>query len=214
MTCAHCTSAGDVFGSKTARRELARYRKRGPGGTTARILDQLAALGVRPRTHLDIGAGVGALYHETLTSGARAAVHVDAAPDYIDAAREEAERRGHGDRVEYHVGDFVDLADELDDADLVTMDRVICCYPDVRALVAASAAKARTAYSVSYLRDRWWVRLGAMLGNLFLTLRRSEFRVFLHSRKEVDDVTSEMGLRSVDRHDSFLWHTSTYLRTT
>jgi 23S rRNA G2069 N7-methylase RlmK/C1962 C5-methylase RlmI len=46
---------------------------------------------------LNIGGGVGAIYHQLLASGARTAVHVDVSPGYLNAAREEAERRGHAD---------------------------------------------------------------------------------------------------------------------
>jgi len=211
MTCAHCTDARNFFSSKVARKELKRYRKKGPTGTAARILDQLGTLGIRPRTHLDIGAGVGILYHETLTSGAIRAVHVDAAPDYIEAARREAERRGHADHVDYHVGNYVELADGIDEVDLVTLDRVICCYPDARALVEASARKVKEAYAVSYLRDRRWIRFLISVGNLYLRLRGSDFRVYVHPIEEVDATAAGHGLTPMARHEGFLWHTSTYL---
>lgn len=49
----------------------------------------------------------------------------------VDAAQEEAKRKGLDDRIRFYHGDFVDLASEIPPADIVTLDRVICCYPDI-----------------------------------------------------------------------------------
>ena len=50
-------------------------------------------------------------------------------PPVRDAAREEGRRRGHDGRVTYLHGDFVDLADLVGPAEIVTLDRVINVYP-------------------------------------------------------------------------------------
>ena len=115
----------------------------GPDDWTTRLIDELAAGGVDGMTVLDIGAGVGAVHHALLVAGARSAVDVDASGPYLDVARGEAERRGLGDRVTYRKGDAVALAPELDDADLVALDRVVCCYGDMPGLVGAAAGRTR-----------------------------------------------------------------------
>ncbi|UCC73007.1 MAG: methyltransferase domain-containing protein [Gemmatimonadota bacterium] len=78
-------------------------------------------------TLLDIGGGVGVIQHELLDAGARGATGVEAVPRYLAAARGEAERRGHAERVDLVLGDFVELAGAIEPADMVTLDRVICC---------------------------------------------------------------------------------------
>ncbi|MGE5101239.1 MAG: methyltransferase domain-containing protein, partial [Deltaproteobacteria bacterium] len=80
----------------------------------------MRAVGVDGASLLDIGGGVGAIHHTLLDAGATNARHVDVSPDYINAAREEAGRRGHADRVLFLRGDFVQLAPEVADADVVT----------------------------------------------------------------------------------------------
>jgi hypothetical protein len=142
--CEHCTDAESVlFTEGAARRELRGYRRRGPAAVTRQLLAALREQGAPEGVLLDIGGGIGALQHELLGTGMARAIHVDASRAYLDASAAEAERRGHRDRVEYRHGDFVDLADSVPDADVVTLDRVVCCYPDMPALVRASAPKAR-----------------------------------------------------------------------
>jgi magnesium-protoporphyrin O-methyltransferase len=150
------------------------------------LIAALEAAGVEGLTLLDIGGGVGILQHELLKDGAARAVAVDASSAYLQAARQEAERRGHADRVTYHQGDFVELASRLPQADIVTLEKVICCYPDMRALVGLSSARAGKLYGVVFPRDTWWMKLGGRVANLFLRLQRSAFRLFVHPTEAIE----------------------------
>jgi len=133
--------------------------------------------GIDGATILDIGGGVGAVPHALLEAGARAATDVDVSSSYVDAARAEAERRGVAPQIVFRQGDFVSLAAEIPEADVVTLDRVICCYPDVRALVSLSASHARRLYGLVFPRDTWWARLGMAIVNLVLFMMRNPMRV-------------------------------------
>ncbi len=90
---------------------------------------------------LDIGGGVGAIAHALLQVGARQATDIDASTAYLAAARDEAARRGLVDRMSFQHGDFVALAPTLPATDIVTLDRVICCYDNMPELVSLSAAR-------------------------------------------------------------------------
>ena len=46
------------------------------------------------------------------------------------------------------------MSDEIEAADVVTLDRVICCYPDMEALVGRSAERALRLYGLVHPRDR------------------------------------------------------------
>jgi SAM-dependent methyltransferase len=211
-SCAHCEGADTFFGRWTARRELRRYRRRGPAGATRALLRLLEA---EPPgdTLLDIGGGIGALQHELLQHGVSSAVHVDASTAYLQASREEAARRGHANRVEYRYGDFVELAGELPDFDVVTLDRVVCCYPDMPRLVGASAARARRLYALTYPRERWMTRVGMRLGSLWFRLRGSAFRTYLHPPEAIDAEIRRQGLERVGERRTFLWQAALYRRT-
>ena len=89
-----CQGVDEVFGEKTAQRDLRRYRERGPSRQTRVLLDAIRGQGVERATVLDIGGGVGAIQHELLAAGAARATAVDASTAYLRAARGEAERRG------------------------------------------------------------------------------------------------------------------------
>jgi magnesium-protoporphyrin O-methyltransferase len=212
LDCCHREGIEEQFGDRTARRELRRLRRRGPIRTTRLLVDALRARGVSDASILDVGGGVGAVHHELLDAGAREAVHVDVSPAYLAAAREEAARRGHGDRVRFARGDFVERADEMPEADVVTLDRVICCYPDMPALVSRSARKARRLYGAVYPRDAWWMRAGIAVVNALMRLRRSAFRVYLHSPDAIEAVLREAGLERRSMSRTAAWHVAVFAR--
>ena len=133
------------FNADEARRDLLQYRANGAEGSTRRLIEVLVAEGIESATLLDIGGGVGVVQLELLKAGVASSVDVDASAPYLSVAETEAAERGFGDRTAYRHGDFVAVAAEVEPADVVTLDRVICCYPDVRALVGQSARHARRA---------------------------------------------------------------------
>ena len=212
-----CCTPGDSafdrqFDARHAAGKLRAYREKGPVGLTRALIEALAAGGIDGYTVLDIGGGVGAIHHELLRSGAAAAVDEDASRAYIAVAHEEAERQGHADRVRYLAADFVALADEVDPADLVALDRVICCYADMAALVARSATLARRRYGLVYLRDSWLGRVGVACENAWLRLSRSSFRTYIHRTAEVDAILAAHGLvKRLDRR-TLIWQLALYER--
>jgi 2-polyprenyl-3-methyl-5-hydroxy-6-metoxy-1,4-benzoquinol methylase len=212
-----CCSPGDSpfdrqFDARHAAQKLRAYRQDGPARLTRDLTEALAAGGVDGQTVLDIGGGVGAVHHELLRSGAAAAVDVDASRAYVSAAREEAERQGHIDRVRYVTGDFVSLAGQLEPADLVALDRVICCYADMAALVSRSATLTRRRYGLVYPRDTWLSRLGIALENLWLRLSRSPFRTYVHRTADVDAILAAHGLVKVLHRKTLIWQLALYER--
>lgn len=208
-----CTRRYDAqFDDETAREDLLEYRADGPDGSTRRLIDALLEAGVSDATLLDIGGGIGAIQLELLAAGARSTTDVDASESYLATARAEADERGYGDRTTHLHGDFVALADEVDAADVVTLDRVICCYPDVEALVTRSVEHARRLYGLVYPRDRWWVRLAMRLGNLACRVRRSEFRVHVHPQRTIDRILRSAGWRPRYHHVGWIWQTAVWER--
>lgn len=211
--CSHCQDAESLFTRRTARRDLRRYRRSGPHGTTRHLLRMLQREDLRDGALLDIGGGIGAIQHTLLRDGLARAVHVDASRAYLDAAEDEAVRQGHRERVEYHHGDFVELADELAEADIVTLDRVLCCYPDMPRMVRTSAARARRLYGLSYPREHWGSRTAVTFGNLYFRARRSAFRAYLHSPDAIESEVRRQGFTTIARARTLLWHIAVYRRT-
>ena len=200
------------FDRETADQELRRYRSDGPAPTTQALIHALAARGVTDAALLDIGAGVGAIHHALLARGARQAVHVDISSDYIAAARAETERVGHADRVRFVNADFVEAAPGIEIADVVTLDRVICCYADMERLVTRSAERSRRLYGAVYPRDRWWVRVGIVLLNFAQRLRGSSFRSYLHAPADIDALLQRLGFQRNSTQRTWFWEVVVYVR--
>ena len=174
-----CTPSGyrKIFGSKTARRDVRKSRRRGLDKAARRIVDFLAGRGVEGDSVLEVGGGVGAIQLELLKAGAARATNVELSPEYEPYA---AELLGADTRVERRVGDFVRDAAELEPADDVVLHRVVCCYPDPEALVGAAADHARRRLVLSFPPDTVLFRAGSAAINAFFALTRTEFRTFVH----------------------------------
>jgi methyltransferase family protein len=200
-----CDSTDRHFTAARAQKELRRYRRRGPTGTTRRILTLLREAKVQVGTLLDVGGGIGVLSHELLAAGASSAVQVEAATAYLESAREEALRRGQSDRVRLVHGDAVDLAATLDAADLVTLDRVICCYPDFEPLLEATAGRAIRYWAASFPRERWLFRMKMNWDNARRAKAGEEFRSFVHPIGRIYAALAKSGLVSVKVHRGVFW---------
>lgn len=212
MNCCQCQGIEELFNEQYVTRELSRYRAKGPDKTTRMLIDALKEEGVQGLTLLDIGGGVGAIQHELLEAGVHNATDVEASIAYIAAARAEAQRRGYAERVNYHHGNFVDLAAHIPPADIVTLDRVICCYHDIEKLVGLSTARARKLYGLVYPRDVWWMKIGLAIENFFFRLRKSPFRVFFYPTEVVEAMVNSNGLKRHFYRQTLIWQVVVYIR--
>ena len=137
---------------------------------------------------------------------------MDASAAYLNAARAEAQRRGLADRLSYLHGDFVALAEDVPPADIVTLDRVICCYPDMEKLVNLSASRAQKLYGLVYPRDVWWVKLWLAVENIYYRLRKNPYRGFAHPTRAVEDLLRRKGLKQSFYRRALIWQVAVYTR--
>jgi hypothetical protein len=193
------------FDRKFAARDLRRYRSR---GLTATERDLVTLCGnPEDATILEVGGGIGALQLELLDAGAAAATNVELSGGYEDAAAELFAGRA----VERRIGDFV--AVDVPEHDVVVMHRVVCCYPDVDALVGAAAARARRTLALTYPQERAWIRAGLHAVNLWLGIRRCGFRTYGHSVARIDGAAAREGLRLERRiRRGLFWESAAYGR--
>ena len=214
MIPANCCEVTDrAFSENAARAEIRNYRRHGPARQTCELLRAVRSFGLANATLLDIGGGVGTIHHELLQDVARTALHVDASSAYLKEAKTEATRRGHADRVTFVHADFTKVAAELPQADIVTLDRVVCCYPDFRTLLEAAASKSRRLLALSYPRETWYMRLALGVVNAFQRLRRDPFRTFVHPVAEMRDTMVRMDLHPVTIRRLLVWEVAIYARS-
>ena len=212
MNCCQCQGIEELFSQQYVSRELARYLAKGPDKTTRMLTEAIKNEGIEGLTLLDIGGGVGAIQHAMLEAGVQNVTSVEASTAYLTAAKEEALRRGVASQLSYHHGNFVDLAVDIVPADIVTLDRVICCYHDMEKLVGLSAERARKLYGLVYPRDTWWMKIELALENLYFQLRRSPFRTYSHATKSVEDILDSNGLKRRSYHQTLVWQVVVYSR--
>jgi magnesium-protoporphyrin O-methyltransferase len=201
-----------VFSERSARSEARRYRRKGLDSTSRRIVDFLKSQGVEGRTVLEVGGGIGAIQIELLKAGAARAVSIELTPTYEEVAGRLLSDAGLSDRVERKVMDFAQTADQVEAADLVIMNRVICCYRDMPRLAGAAADHTRQLLVMSYPAGAWWMRVGLAFGNFLLWLLRREFHIFVHPPKDIIATTKRRGLEPILDQKGVVWTVSALRR--
>ena len=212
MPCNCCEIENNTFTEDDAKADLKQYRKRGPANQTKLILEAVRSLGLKDTALLDIGGGIGTIHHELLKDVANEATHVDASSAYLKVATDEAKRIGHEARVKFIHADFTDVASELPQADVVTLDRVVCCYPNFRELLKAASSKSRKAIALTYPREEWYIKMVMSMMNFFQRVRRDPFRVFVHPVAEMEALLNKEGLKRISTRRLFVWEMSLYQR--
>ncbi len=212
VCCTGYCAAEAQFSSKVAQRDLRRYRRRGADATTRLMLAELRRWPLEGRRLLDIGSGIGVIGKELGASGVASATIVEASPAYLEIARREAGSQYGSRPIQFVLGDFAVIAGTLPDADVVTLDRVVCCYPDADALLVAAAAQTRQVLAFTYPRDRWYVRTIFALANFWLRLTGKEFRAFVHAPERMGAVLEASGLVHSTRRKTLVWMLDLYHR--
>jgi hypothetical protein len=212
MPCNCCQITDKTFGEGDARASLKGYHRRGPAAQTKEILKAVRSRGLKDATLLDIGGGIGVIHHELIGETVSSATHVDTSSAYLKAAEGEASRRGHAGRVAFMHADFMELAPTLPQTDIVTLDRVVCCYPDFHALLTAAAGRSKRLLAMSYPREVWYTRAAIRLINFVQSLRRDPFRVFVHPIMQMDSVLAAGGMNRMSLKRLVFWEIALYAR--
>jgi 2-polyprenyl-3-methyl-5-hydroxy-6-metoxy-1,4-benzoquinol methylase len=211
LTCCNgpCAAAAH-FNPKKAERDLRRYQRHGPDATTRILLTELRRWPLQGLHLLDVGGGIGVIAVELTSAGLASVTLADASAGYLEAARRHLASRGASSPAQFFLGDFAATADSLSDADIVTLDRVVCCYPDMEALLRGAAARARHMVAFTYPRDVWYVRAAVVLENFWYRLRRDAFRAFVHSPERMADVLESAGFVRTARRATREWALDLY----
>jgi tRNA1(Val) A37 N6-methylase TrmN6 len=212
MICSCCDFARAVdqqFNADKAAKELRAYRKGKLGATTRLLRDAIVQTGVNGGSLLDIGGGVGALAFELLDRGFTRAVIAEASAAYVAAAEEEAARRSRASSIEVVHGDVVQLP--LTPATVVTLDRVVCCYPYYEPMLENALPRAEKVLALSYPKDRWYVRAVMSFDNA-RRARKNGFRTFVHPPLRMQEMIQRAGFTLAARRSTFVWTIDVFVR--
>lgn len=212
MTCAHCCGAESIFDKKEANKNLKTYRKKGPNKTTKILIDALCKEDIEGLSLLDIGGGIGVIQHELLKKGISETTDIDASPSYIEVAKDIMKENKTVDRMSFIHGDFIDVSQNIDNQDIVTLERVVCCYPDAQKLINESTAKAKQYYAFIYPMDTFMSKAFNRILRLYFVLKRNPFRTFIHSEQMMNDLVVSNGFERIYHSKAFPWRISVFKR--
>lgn len=205
-----CPPAGaEPFTTGMARRDARRYRRRGLDPVSRRLIRLAAPAGMRL---LEIGAGVGALQVEALRAGAVLATGVELSPAYeAEAAALLAEHR-MADRAPRLVADLLADPGAAPAADVVLLNRVVCCTAQPAGLLAVAAARAGSRLAFSFPRDVWWLRAGQRAVNLVARLQGWDWRFRVHRPADLVGAAESAGLRLESTEHGRIWQVAVLVR--
>ena len=189
-----------------------RFRVFGFEKTQKQLLQGILDAGIDNASIMEIGCGTGHLHRKLLEQGATNATGVDISENMLDQARRLSADSALTDRTCYAQGDYADLADELDDADITIMDKVVCCYPDPERLLKAALPKTRRIIALTYPRDRVYTRVAIAVAAKTLTLLGSDFRPYVHKPEDIHRWITQQGFTPLSLKNVFAWQTEIYQR--
>jgi hypothetical protein len=216
-------SAEDIdttFSRSIIANDLKRYHKYGPR-KSSRILSSLIEQhrSQQDVSLCDVGSGIGSIAHAFLNGNSTAVTVVETSSAYIKASEEEAQKRGTHDRITYHHGDYVHLAYEIGSHDLMCLDRVLCCYPNMDSLVGLSAINTKSLLAIVIPRDTAFHRIliGTfhIIHSLWNLLRPSAPPppFYMHRLSDINETIKWCGLVPLVSKTTFFWRIALYQRS-
>lgn len=210
MTCEHCCGADQFFDLKSARKKLRNYKSKGASKATKKLLDLLFLHNVKGKTLLDVGGGIGAIQWEFLKNGGATTQDIDSSNAYLEVATSYARENNFSDKTKFLFGDLVDKSDEIDTVDFVTLDKVVCCYPDYKSLLETALKKCNETIVLTYPMGGIISKFVNYLSEFYLYFKRNPFRSFIHPPREIENFIISKGFIPVQKKISFPWHVQVY----
>lgn len=204
MGCCEVNGLNRVFSGPLVRQELRAFRRKGLNKRQAQIVGELENV-LEGGSVLEIGCGVGAISTTLLRKGARVGHYVEISSDYLEAAREIAEDAGVSEKATFHLDDFAAAKNHYASADIVVLDRVVCCYPDGIKLIAKAARHSERYLAYTYPRPLWFIRIFKAVLGFTMRLFRQDYRFFLHDPEKLSQAATEAGHVLVATRATGLW---------
>jgi magnesium-protoporphyrin O-methyltransferase len=211
--CCNPRGCDRFFGTRFARRTAERYRKRGLDKTAVQMVAFLEQQGLDGASVLEVGGGVGEIQIELLKRGALRTVNLELSPAYDEEAQRLLREAGLEGRVERRLADIAVEPDAVEPADVVVLNRVVCCYPDYERLLGAGAEHARRLVVFSYPPRTVVSRFVVASQNLVFRMLGREFRIFTHPPDSMLAVLERRGFRRTFTHRALVWQAAGLERT-
>ena len=212
-TCDHCCGADKLFDLKNAKKELKSFRKNGAGRVTRKLIALLRPGMEKTSSLLDVGGGIGAIQWSFLENSKGSTTDVDASAGYLQVAKSYATDKGWENRAVFKMGDFIDLEHEIESHEIVSMDKVVCCYPDYKAILDLATEKCSRTLVLSFPMSGVIANVFRGIGVLYMKIKKNPFRPYIHSPAKMEELIASKGFRRVKHTIVFPWHIRMYERT-
>ena len=121
------------------------YEESGISKSSKILLDQLSDYGFEGKNLLDLGCGIGSFSVRALQRVVVSSVGFDLSTEMISMACRLSDKSGLNDRVSFNRGDASKV--NLPPSEIVVLDKVMCCYPDIKELLCNSSGAAIEYYA-------------------------------------------------------------------
>ncbi|GLI28960.1 hypothetical protein ARHIZOSPH14_32020 [Agromyces rhizosphaerae] len=207
-----CCEPGDssryeaIFDTEFAESVARDYRRRGLPRLERRILAFADHVGVQDASVLEIGGGVGELQLELLERGAAHSVNLELSGEYERIAQRLLSEHGLERRATRHVGlDLAEHPDVVAPADLVVLNRVVCCYPHAVRLLTAAADRATRALVFTHPPRTPFTRVRTGVKNALRRRSGQSFRGYVHRPDLMVEAVRACGFEVPLRSRGFRW---------
>ncbi len=190
-----------------------RYKTKGLSKSSRLLFNFIRDSGTKGKTVLELGSGAGGFSIELLKNGVESAVGFDLSPKMVDSAIGLASASGFENRAKFQVGDAA--VSELPSADIVIMDKVLCCYSQWEPFLDNAIKASRGMVGFIVPRDeglaKWPFRLGLRVVNFF-SRRGGGVMFYLHPLGLVDKRLRDSGFVRKKKQSSRFWLVFLYSR--
>ncbi len=198
-------SGTDKFFTKQSNRYLKQFRKKGLAKEQRMLVEGISASGIEGKSILEIGCGVGGLHLSMLKQGASFATGIDISEGMLNGAKRLSHELGFEQNTNYLLGDVVQMNGVVPEADIVVLDKVVCCYENIHELLKKSSDKSKQVYAFTYPNPNIFVHISFKGLILLGTIFKWVFRPYWHDWDEIIRVVEQEGFRQTYKNSTLMW---------
>jgi 2-polyprenyl-3-methyl-5-hydroxy-6-metoxy-1,4-benzoquinol methylase len=216
MTCP-CSTFPDVEGTnkfftKNARRYIKQFQKKGLAKEQQYLVEGMLQSSIKGKTVLEIGCGVGGVHLTLLKQGASFATGIEISEGMIEAAKQFAKELGYESNTRYVLGDFVQTHGSIQRADITVLDKVVCCYENLDALLSKSLNHTTQIYALSYPKPSAIVKMSFQILIFLAAVLKWSFRPYWHDWDRMISTIEHSGFYEQYQRTTLMWSVRIYKR--
>ena len=201
-----------TFGMRKAQKEMAHYLKHGPKKSTRWLLEPVLERIREGDSVLDIGGGVGALLLELQKQGIGVSYYMDISESYSAVLYQEVGEKSLKNKISIHTGDFTEKHHLIPQADIVTLDKVLCCYQDFKNLLTLSLQKTRKILAYTVPDSVWWVEMLNGIQTSVKSIFNKQLITYVHPVDKMEALALAQGFHKEFQKKHTGWLTVVYCK--